>query len=149
MAGVLTATSGTFSGTVSGGAITSSSYINVSGYVLATGTTTFGSYNSVITGDASGTANVAVIGKTATGWGGIGWATGNGIGVYGLSGGAGGKGGAFENTAGGLALGVYGASEFTSGMTITTLNSGTTDMGFSTDSGATWGKVRFRVAPGP
>lgn len=126
--GALSAATGTFSGTVSAGAITSSSYIDVTGYIKASGTVGFDSQFCNIVGDQSGVGYVTIYGR-ATGsggtavWGNSTSASGGqgvrgdssyGTGVYGLSTHTGGYAGAFVASGGATGLYVDGAIQLLS-----------------------------------
>ena len=137
-------------GTTSGGALTKGIYWDGSNFtVLAEGNLTHATYQAAVFGDGTAGSYNGVVGLAAGGIGVLGQCSGAGYAVEGYSSSASGVGVRALNDATGTALQVNGTSSFDNTMTITALTSGTTDMGFSTDSGSTWGKVRFRVAPGP
>jgi len=111
-----------FSGTVSASAILSSSYINVTGYVYASGGTTTGSVFAAITGVA--TTEVGVYGQSTSGTAVEGYATGSGgVGVLGVSSGAGGYAVVAEAFSGGVALQLTGPMETNDHTLVSNLNS--------------------------
>ena len=109
-----------FSGTVSASAILSSSYINVTGYVYASGGTTTSGVYAAITGVA--TTSTGVYGQSISGAGIEGWASGSGgIGVSGTA--STGGVGVEAVGIGGVALQVSGVMTINNNTLVSNLNS--------------------------